>query len=60
MNLASIILLLLILAATGYTIFKTICSKGACEDCQTTTCPVKGLATQETKPQNTVQHDCCQ
>jgi len=40
MNLASILLLLVILAALAYGIYKIKDSKGACDDCNVTTCPV--------------------
>lgn len=42
MNLASIVILAIILIITGFAIFKTVRSKGACEDCNVNTCPVKG------------------
>lgn len=44
MNLASIVILAVILIITGFAIFKTVRSKGACEDCNVNTCPVKGAA----------------
>lgn len=41
MNLASIVILAVILIITGFAIFKTVRSRGACEDCNVNTCPVK-------------------
>ncbi|WP_100244549.1 hypothetical protein [Lactococcus garvieae] len=55
MNLASMILLSLILIAAFFSIRKTIRSKGACEDCTTTTCPVKGVSALEAS----TKKDCC-
>ena len=37
MNLASIVILAVILIITGFAIFKTVRSKGACEDCNVNT-----------------------
>ncbi|XHB96068.1 hypothetical protein AAFF39_05455 [Lactococcus garvieae] len=48
MNLASIVLLSLILIAAFFSVRKTVRSKGACDDCTTTTCPVKGISALET------------
>ncbi len=54
MNLPSLILLLAILAATGFTVRKVYRSKGACEDCSSATCPVKSATAIENHT-----HDCC-
>ena len=40
MNLSSAILLLILLSALAYGIYKIKDSKGACEDCSVATCPV--------------------
>lgn len=58
MNLPSFILLALILIATALTIRKTIRSKGACEDCNSQTCPIKTAAPLTQAPKNDT-HDCC-
>ena len=57
MNLASFILLLLILTATFFALRKTVRSKGACDDCSSATCPVKGVAALEVS--SPIKHDCC-
>ncbi len=65
MNLASIVILAIILIITGFAIFKTVRSKGACEDCNVNTCPVKGAAALPTSNQTSTnkntetKHDCC-
>jgi len=65
MNLASIVILAIILIITGFAIFKTVRSKGACEDCNVNTCPVKGAAALPTSNQASTnkntesKHDCC-
>ena len=65
MNLASIIILAVILVITGFAIFKTVRSKGACEDCSVNTCPVKGATALPTASQtvssnkSNAKHDCC-
>lgn len=55
MNLASFILLSIILVAAFFSIRKTLRSKGACEECTTTSCPVKGVSALETAPKK----ECC-
>lgn len=40
MNVASIILLIVIIGAVIYGVFRIKRSKGACEDCDISTCPV--------------------
>ena len=65
MNLASIVILAVILIITGFAIFKTVRSKGACEDCNVNTCPVKGAAAlpvsaeSHSTKKTDVKHDCC-
>lgn len=65
MNLASFIILAIILLLTAWTIFKTIRSKGACDDCSVNTCPVKSatpvLPTENTPEQSLtkVKNNCC-
>ncbi|WP_285123889.1 hypothetical protein [Lactococcus petauri] len=56
MNLASVVLLSLILIAAFFSVRKTVRSKGACDDCTTTTCPVKGVSALEIPSKK----DCCE
>lgn len=55
MNIPSLILLAVILIATAFTIRKVYRSKGACDDCSSATCPVKGAAAVHTDD----SCDCC-
>lgn len=57
MNLPSLVLLLAILSVAAYAVFKTIRAKGACEDCTTNTCPVKGVSVAGPAIS---KHDCCE
>ncbi|AYG01546.1 MULTISPECIES: hypothetical protein [Lactococcus] len=61
MNLASFIILAIILIITAFAIFKTIRSKGACEDCNVNSCPVKGVSVLPTDLHEAKEHthDCC-